>query len=63
MREPNISGPYRPAVHGYGWKLGDGFRAARAIMKGEEPQARSVLRETPLATYVQSRRKLLDMSE
>jgi hypothetical protein len=63
MREPKISDPYSPAVPGYGWKLGDGFRAARAIMKGKELQARSVLRETPLATYVQRQRKLLDMSD
>jgi hypothetical protein len=42
------------------WKLGDAFRAAKAIMKGAEqarpkPQARSVLRETPLCIWVRKR--------
>ena len=42
-----------PVAAGHGWKLGDGFRAARAIMKGAgAPDKGSVLVETPLARFI-----------
>jgi hypothetical protein len=54
-----------PVAAGHGWKLGDGFRAARAIMKGAEPPWKKeerfrqpCFKETPLGRWLNRERRL-----